>query len=90
MATSSGINRGNSNFYHNTHQQHLLHKQGSGAPNGVYPNSGTQTMHGTHTTTLPGINPQTSLQGGHIPERHLSNHNSNDVNKRRPSSFNEF
>ena len=82
MATS--INR-SSNFYHNTHQigqgqaGHIMHKQGPGGSlaSSAYP--GTQ-----QPTTLPGINPQQSLQGGHIADRH------HETNKRRPSSFNEF
>lgn len=76
---TQSMNRSN-NFYHNTHQQHLLHKQGGNAlsanTNG-YPSGGQKT-------TLPGINPQTSLQGGTIADRH------HDTSKRRPSSFNEF
>jgi len=79
MATQ--INR-SSNFYHNTHQigqaqGHMIHKQGASMASGAYPQS-------QQPTTLPGINPQQSLQGGHIADRH------HDTNKRRPSSFNEF
>ena len=69
------MNRAN-NFYHSTHGQHLLHKQAANLTQGAYPQA--------QTTTLPGINPQQSLQGGNINDRH------HDASKRRPSSFNEF